>query len=498
MRKKSLICKIKDVLPRGKGYSCLMVAVCALFFASCTNDPFDGEAFSSGVRNETLLSPNSEDITVTASPDGTQTKITWPVVQGASGYLCSVYDITNPDAPVVIGDMKDKQVDGCSIVVPRTEDTNYKFCIQTIANAELNNKDAETTTEILFSSFTETYQAIPAGSDIGEWFEQNPIPEDKVGEMLCYDLEPGGEYTLNKSVNFFNHLVTLRTTSKVNYAKITINGDASFVTARGFNLKYLDIDCTNGTKALIQLSTELDEEIKDLVGTKGAYFINDPIAIRSCRIDNLGTSLITSNKKYYVVRNFIVDDCVVKLNKSENSDAIINFNSAGYATNYTISNSTIWDVATKGGYFFSQYGGRPKDITAAGTEKQVMAIRNCTLYNVSKNKKFSNQKEKGQKYNEYCVTNSIIVDSGTNQFVPGLVEQKSENPKTEYINNTYFWNGADVSLNNGGSGCDESGTAIQDDPAFVDAANGDFTVKGSGQLSKRTGDPRWLPAVVEE
>ena len=25
MRKKSLICKIKDVLPRGKGYSCLMV-----------------------------------------------------------------------------------------------------------------------------------------------------------------------------------------------------------------------------------------------------------------------------------------------------------------------------------------------------------------------------------------------------------------------------------------------------------------------------------------
>ena len=495
MRKKSLICKIKDALSSGKICPWLAMAFGAMLFASCTNDPLDGEAFGSDVRNETLLSPSSDDIMIAASPDGTQTKITWSVVPGAIGYKCSAYNVTNPDAPVVIGDYDGKLVDGCSVVLPRSEDNNYKFSIQTIGNADYNNKDAETATEVSFNSFTATYMTIPNGSDIGEWFEQNPIPEDKVGEMLCFDLEPGGEYTLNKSVNFFNHLVTLRATNKLNHAKITINGESSFITARGFNLKYLDIDCTGGTKALIQLSTELDPEIKDLVGTKGAYFIEDPIAIRSCNIENLGTSLISSNKIYYIVRNFIVDDCVVKLNKVDDSNAIINFNSGGYASNYTISNSTIWDCGTNGGYFFSQYSGRPKDIIGDDTEKQAMVIMNSTLYNVSKNKKFSNQKAKGQKHNEYVVKNSIIVDTGTNQFIPGMVEQKSENPKAEYINNTYWWNGADASLNNTGDGCDNSPTAITDDPAFADAANGNFTVNGAGQISKRTGDPRWLPTV---
>ena len=197
MRKKSLICKIKDALSSGKICPWLAMAFGAMLFASCTNDPLDGEAFGSDVRNETLLSPSSDDIMIAASPDGTQTKITWSVVPGAIGYKCSAYNVTNPDAPVVIGDYDGKLVDGCSVVLPRSEDNNYKFSIQTIGNADYNNKDAETATEVSFNSFTATYMTIPNGSDIGEWFEQNPIPEDKVGEMLCFDLEPGGEYTLN-------------------------------------------------------------------------------------------------------------------------------------------------------------------------------------------------------------------------------------------------------------------------------------------------------------
>lgn len=86
------------------------------------------------------------------------------------------------------------------------------------------------------------------------------------------------------------------------------------------------------------------------------------------------------------------------------------------------------------------------------------------------------------------------MDCGTNKFIPGLVEQQSKNPTCEYFNNTYFYNGVEVSANNTGDGCDNSGTAIVDDPAFKDPANGIFTVGGAGQISKRTGDPRWLPA----
>ena len=116
-----------------------------------------------------------ENIVFTASPDGSQTKITWPVVQGACGYLCSVYDVTNPEAPVVIGEMNNKLVDGCSIVVPRADDSNYMFSIKALGNTALNNKDAETATEVAFSSFVPAFAAIPSGTDLYEYFQNNPL-----------------------------------------------------------------------------------------------------------------------------------------------------------------------------------------------------------------------------------------------------------------------------------------------------------------------------------
>ena len=44
---------------------------------------------------------------------------------------------------------------------------------------------------------------------------------------------------------------------------------------------------------------------------------------------------------------------------------------------------------------------------------------------------------------------------------------------------------------------DTSGSAIEENPGFRDVANGDFTVSGSAQLSKKTGDPRWLTNATE-
>ena len=41
---------------------------------------------------------------------------------------------------------------------------------------------------------------------------------------------------------------------------------------------------------------------------------------------------------------------------------------------------------------------------------------------------------------------------------------------------------------------DTSNNALQTDPAFVDAANGNFTPTGADQVARKTGDPRWWPA----
>ena len=61
MRKKSLICKIKDTLSSGKICPWLAMAVFGLTLVSCAQDDLTGELFSSDVTNTTLASPGVND-----------------------------------------------------------------------------------------------------------------------------------------------------------------------------------------------------------------------------------------------------------------------------------------------------------------------------------------------------------------------------------------------------------------------------------------------------
>ena len=183
----------------------------ALFMASCAVDGFDNdEQFASDVTNAQLESPAEDDITVTSSADGKSQTISWPVVQGAGGYLVSFYDEGNPDEYIVT----DSIVDGCSITLKRDEDVNYVFVIQTLGDAAKNNTSAEEATNKKFTTFTPTYMTIPAGSDLNEWFAANPVPEEAITEMLNYDLEAGGEYTVSGLLDFEIYKVCLRTNDK--------------------------------------------------------------------------------------------------------------------------------------------------------------------------------------------------------------------------------------------------------------------------------------------
>ncbi|WP_289299026.1 DUF4992 family lipoprotein [Xylanibacter caecicola] len=500
MRKKSLICKIKDVLPRGKGYSCLMVAVCALFFASCTNDPFDGEAFSSGVRNETLLSPNSEDITVTASPDGTQTKITWPVVQGASGYLCSVYDITNPEAPVVIGEMNNKLVDGCSIVVPRADDSNYMFSIKALGNTALNNKDAETATEVAFSSFVPAFAAIPSGTDLYEYFQNNPLPEGNT-EELPIDLEAGGEYTVSGILDFGGNKVTLRCTNKFNKPTV-VYGDAGTIrTSAPLAMKNLKVNCSASADAAIGLSKNPVEGLKGATGSGDYYNIMGTLYISNCEFDGVNAQFIYDNNIKYCVETVLIDNTVVRLTTTQESgvsgNAIIYFKN-GFANTLNIKNSTFYQAGASNSKYFVQYSNSGRS-TRAGYQKNYVIYSNSTFYNVAKTGQWSNYSGfSGQACSVFEMTNSIFVECAkeiARRFIGGSF---SKSPTYVFANNTYLQDVATDAYDNE-ENYDQSATAIKSNPGFADPANGDFTVNPSSeQAAKRTGDPRWLPAVVEE
>lgn len=485
---------------RRKAYALMSFAAGVTLFASCAQDGFDeDERWQSSVTNSTLESPAADKISISASADGSQTIISWPVVPGAGGYLCSFYDVSDPENPEVINGVKDSLIDACTFVAPRVEDTNYKFVVQTAGNAELNNTGASNATAVEFNSFTETYMSIPAGSDIATWFEQNPIPDDAVGKELCFDLEEGAEYTLSKSVDFFNKQVTLRTTNKSNRAKVRLVGAASFRTSTGLTLKYIEFNCAEGTEPLIALSETPDESIKGATGSGDYYNIMKPITINGCLVENVKGTLFYDGKKKYCVGNLLIDNSVIHLNVDAagtvyDQSIIDAYN--GHVNNFTMQNSTVWSTGTGAdGLYLVRYNNSGR-CDRAGYTADYVNFKNNTLYNISKTGQLCNYGGlQGRKTSNYTVTDNIFVDCSNKTVARRIVAGRLGDAKANFANNTYMFDGKfEESQAENFSTYDPSGTAIEEDPQFKDPANGDFTVGGGAQLSKMTGDPRWLPA----
>lgn len=471
---------------KGKTFAATAVAAVALAFTSCAQDGYDDdERWDVGVYNTQLQAPSADDITVTASADGSQQTISWPVVYGAGGYHAV---LTNTTANYVV---KDTLIDGTSFATARVEDSNYEISLAVLGNEERNNTGSETVVKT-FNTFAPSFATIPAGSDIAAWFEQNPIDGSNASEMLCYDLEQGGEYTLSKSIDFLGNKVTLRTTSSTNKAKITITGaDASFNTYTAFTLKNLDIDMSASTEALITLSETPDESLLGATGKGDYYNIQNAIIINGCDVNGVNGNLIYDNNNKYCVENLVITNCKIHLTSSATTNvsgnAIIYFK-GGYANSLTLQESTFYNTGDSDAKYFVQYNNSGRS-TRAGYNNNYITYTSCTFYNVAKNGQMGNYGGfSGQACSIYSVTNSIFVDCGSNQVTRRIVGGRVGSGTATFSNNTYMYNGEFENT----AGYDDSGTNIEEDPGFKDPANGDFTVSGSSQIAKRTGDPRWL------
>lgn len=483
--------KKKHLSYRGKIWAMLAFIAGSLMFTSCAQDGFDDETWKSDVTNSTLSSPSVSDITITASADGSKTEISWPVVYGAGGYICSVYDVTDAANPVAVDSVENELIDGCSLAVTREEDKNYMFSIKTAGNEELNNTEAATATEVTFTSFTETFMTIPAGSDLTEWFAANPVPVDSVGVELCYDLEAGGSYTMSGAVDFYNHQVTLRTTSPSNPAKITFSGtDVSFKTATAMTLKYLDIDCSASTDALIELTDSLDSSIQGIQsGTQAYYDITGNIVINGCDIEGVNGRLIYDGNIKYCVNNVIINNSTVHLTTTSDfsSAAVIHFRS-GFADNLTIQNSTFWNTGDSDVSYFVQYSNSCRN-DRGGYASNSVNYYNCTFYKVAYSGQWGNYSGfAGRSTSYWNMTYCIFVDCGSGQIARRFLAGRTNQSTATFRSNTYMYDGAFVDQ----SGYDNSGTAIEEDPGFADPTNGDFTVSNATHISAGAGDPRWL------
>ncbi|MDR0658903.1 MAG: DUF4957 domain-containing protein [Mediterranea sp.] len=481
---------MKNSFLRRKTLSLISLAVMFLF-VSCIDGYEDDKTWSSGVENASLESPAAEKISVVPSADGSKLKITWPVVPGAGGYEFSLYIVDDPENPVVVGEEK-QVIDGCTAEREMIEDTYYEVVIKTLGNPKFNNKEAEQGTVVAYNNMLEVTATIPDGTNLTEYFAANPIPESTT--ELCYELEADGEYTMDGNVPVGLTSVTLRG-NKVKRPTLTMTNGSFLNDGAGFKLKFIDLDCTNfDGSAIIFLNSTLNPAA---VPSPGGYVVIPttlPIAVLSCNIKGLKQRLFWDNNQYYGVGTLLIKDCVIEQNTTSSIQLIRS--QRAIIKGLSLVNSTFYNKQSNGGYFIQLQGAQvtrvlPAEETWANAN---LLITNCTFWQVVKNDQMGNYANNiAQKGNTITILNSIFVDCGNKAVIRRLGGGNANATLTCGLN-TYWYGGAFVSSELTTTPKDASGTHIETDPQLRDPENGDFTVGGSEQIAKRTGDPRWLPA----
>ncbi len=463
------------------------VAVGSWLVTSCADTYDGGDSFKSDVRNAQLASPAEGDIIITPNTNGDQMSITWPVVYGAGGYELSLYDMSDETTPLV----KDT-IDGCSLTTSREEDVNYKLIIRTLGNKSLNNADATTATEKLFNSFEASFAAIPEG-DLYAYFASNPIPEDSVGKNLNYDLTPGGHYTVSGILDFGKFSVTLRTSSKSNNATITYQSGGGLATCGGFKAKYITFECGESTQPVLALSENPSPDILDS-DHNNHYQITDPVLFLGCTINNVQRYFMFDNKVKYCVKNFSITNCVVKFtpdDKMSSSAYFQIYDGGGFINDFTATNSTFWAATSNPVQYFIRYNNSGR-CDRAGYLTNSINLKSCTFYHIAYSGQMANHSGfDGRNTSNYDIANNIFVDCGSGQVPRRLTGRINTAAVNNWGYNTYWYNGAPETEGYSTNTYDLSNNALQTDPAFVDAANGNFTPTGSEQVARKTGDPRW-------
>ena len=507
---------MKDFMKKNHFFTCSKMCVLALtgasalFLASCAKDGYDDESFDSGVSNVQVENISADDITISSSADGKTQTISWPVVMGAGGYRVNLIDVGNPDEPLI----NDSIVDGCSVTTKREEDVNYQLTILALGNKKKNNSDASESVLKAFSTFTPTYKTIPAGSNLNEWFEANPIPEGMTEENLNYDLEAGATYTISSVLDFNAQPVTLRSNSKDNHATIKFMNAASINFASAFNFKYLDVDCSEqaiGTNhGIFAFSKEpVSPTGVEIDAAKYKWknpLILNPVTFTNSNFQNVKGYFFWDNQTAVCAMTMLVENCVVHLApETSMSGGVFWTNKGGHINDLYINNSTFFELPDCAGdiKYFYQAGMVSGEEIYAVKESATNSVNytNSTFYHIGWNSgQWGNYNRMGGRAcSHWVMTDCIFVDCSKAGGVARRFLHGKKGQDVKFNNNTYMAYDADGNVtfqdltSDGQHDYDLSGTVIEEDPQFANPAAGDFHISGATQVARKTGDPRWLP-----
>ncbi|MDO4758700.1 MAG: DUF4992 family lipoprotein [Rikenellaceae bacterium] len=483
----------------------LCCAAMVLFAASCAQG-VDDESWSAGVTNTQLEPPTIEDscFDVISTSEGEKVQFTWPVVFGANGYHVTVVEESNPDTPIV-----DEQVDGQTIAFAMIEDTNYNITVKSMGNDRYNNTESAAG-EYVFSTYG-TLQEIPNGSDIAEWITANYIAPEKEIFGLVYQLEAGGQYTLNNPIDFNLDKVMVRTADASNPAIITVSEGGCFQTQAGLKVLNIKFDCTAQTsEGLIAMSPTPDPSIENKVlgytgGNSGNYLVLKPIIVENVWIKNLPKALLYDSKQKYAVKDFRILNCLIQC-KNGTGTSFLDFDNGGIVLrDMTVENNTIWNVSTNKSGYVIRFSNGSNSQKAFGSNSSVQSNvnhvwNNNTFAKMMTGKDFAN--------NMPTRANAYFTMTNNNFFDCYRLYQYLQNNATTHCKDNVIWYvETSPQSNDTGSRKPDTGDAFfakleegttpnanaADLPVIdLNAENGGVNFKASGALSSTVGDPRWL------
>ena len=468
--------KSRHLIFRGKRHS-LIIVTAMLLFSACINGYKDDWTFSSGVAGVTLESPDPEFITGKMVDENT-ISISWKVVMGAGGYDFSLYNVDDPENPILVGE-EHEIIDGCTVKRPLVaEDTKYKVVIKTLGSKQKDNADASSSVEKSIALMT-IKQVPSTNSDLTAYFEENGFDDKTI-----YELSNGTTYSLSKSLEIGEKNVVIRS-DKNNRAKITVNGTgAQFLMTTGkLKLEGLDFDCNALTSNFVMYNA-----IPASAPLVNTYAFSEQVALESCNVTGLKSSLISVSSSYkYALKRFYINNCIFA--EIQNVKYIDFY--GGSIVNLIITNSTFYnksETVMKSNFFnFSNVNPNGKITPIYWT------LSNNTFYNISVGTNFMNVGQHNQKTISAYLTKNMFVTVGNNN----LINKLGSNVVKQLTDNNYWFKGGvattdinDDTTNETNAGRVGSATSLN--PEFADAANGDFTINSIELAAKKVGDPRWL------
>lgn len=477
-------------------YPLFLGVVLSLFAFSCVDGFHDDVEWSSRVRDTKLESPAADQITIKFSADGSSQTIEWPLVPGAGGYQVTVFNIDNPDNPVVVGD-SNEVVDGVSTTRPSTEDTRFKVVIKTMGNVKNNNQEPDSATVKTYDNLLAVTAVIPDGTNLSDYFKTNPIPASST--ELCYELVAGGNYTMSDTICTRQTKVTIRG-SKTAHSKIAVTNGSFVNGGAGFKLKFVDMDYSGFTGLASTAVILMDANIPTTGLSTGGYWVvptTAPIAIQSCKITGLTNYLFFDNNKKYAIGTFLIKDCIIGRRVNQALSAEIRFQ-AGMVKDLTITRSTIFSEVADGSNRFIQISAGNVSSVKPATETWAngsLTITNSTFSQCCKTtQSFNSNGAMRQAGDKITIMKNIFVDS-FNQEAIRRFRSSNNTPTFTGGYNSFWYNGAFPANEETHAQGDNSGTIIKTDPQLThEAGTANFTLAGADQIAAGSGDPRWLPA----